>query len=96
MHGYLAQNGIAYESAEARDFANVFFALVNYWSLVRSNELAKETGSTYEGFEGSTYADGSYFDKYVAEDFRPKTEKVAKLFDAEFHGDMFLMIYMLF
>ncbi|MEL7734226.1 class 1b ribonucleoside-diphosphate reductase subunit alpha [Bacillus velezensis] len=81
LHGYLAQNGIAYESEEARDFANVFFALVNYWSLVRSMELAKETGSTYEGFEGSTYADGSYFDKYVVEDFRPKTEKVAKLFE---------------
>nr|WGD74958.1 hypothetical protein P5631_13440 [Bacillus subtilis] len=44
LHGYLAQNGIAYESEEARDFANVFFALVNYWSLVRSMELAKETG----------------------------------------------------
>ncbi|MFP7197029.1 class 1b ribonucleoside-diphosphate reductase subunit alpha, partial [Bacillus licheniformis] len=81
LHGYLAQNGIAYESEEARDFANVFFALVNYWSLVRSMELAKETGSTFEGFEGSTYADGSYFDKYIAEDFRPKTEKVAKLFE---------------
>ncbi|MBW7977985.1 class 1b ribonucleoside-diphosphate reductase subunit alpha [Bacillus velezensis] len=81
LHGYLAQNGIAYESEEARDFANVFFALVNYWSLVRSNELAQQTGSTYEGFEGSTYADGSYFDKYVAGDFRPKTEKVARLFE---------------
>lgn len=82
LHGYLAQNGIAYESEEARDFANVFFALVNYWSLVRSMELAKETGSTFEGFEGSTYADGSYFDKYVAGEFRPKTEKVAKLFES--------------
>ncbi|MCA1184553.1 class 1b ribonucleoside-diphosphate reductase subunit alpha [Bacillus licheniformis] len=81
LHGYLAQNGIAYESEEARDFANVFFALVNYWSLVRSMELAKETGSTFEGFEGSTYADGSYFDKYVAGEFRPKTEKVTKLFE---------------
>lgn len=81
LHGYLAQNRIAYESEEARDFANVFFALVNYWSLVRSMELAKETGSTFEGFEGSTYADGSYFDKYVVGDFRPKTEKVAKLFE---------------
>lgn len=81
LHGYLAQNGIAYESEEARDFANVFFALVNYWSLVRSNELAQQTGSTYEGFAGSTYADGSYFDKYVAGDFRPKTEKVAQLFE---------------
>ncbi|MEC1870355.1 class 1b ribonucleoside-diphosphate reductase subunit alpha [Bacillus paralicheniformis] len=82
LHGYLAQNGIAYESEEARDFANVFFALVNYWSLVRSMELAKETGSTFEGFEGSTYADGSYFDKYVVGEFRPKTEKVEKLFES--------------
>lgn len=81
LHGYLAQSEIPYESEEARDFANVFFALVNYWSLVRSNELAQQTGSTYEGFEGSTYADGSYFDKYVAGDFRPKTEKVARLFE---------------
>ncbi|WP_218047948.1 class 1b ribonucleoside-diphosphate reductase subunit alpha [Bacillus licheniformis] len=82
LHGYLAQNGIAYESEEARDFANVFFALVNYWSMVRSMELARETGSTFEGFEGSTYADGSYFDKYVVGEFRPKTEKVAKLFES--------------
>ncbi|MBW7634731.1 class 1b ribonucleoside-diphosphate reductase subunit alpha [Bacillus licheniformis] len=81
LHGYLAQNGIAYESEEARDFANVFFALVNYWSLVRSNMLAKKTESPFEGFEGSTYADGSYFDKYISGDFSPKTEKVKALFD---------------
>ncbi|MEC1426660.1 class 1b ribonucleoside-diphosphate reductase subunit alpha [Bacillus sonorensis] len=87
LHGYLAQNGIAYESEEARDFANVFFALVNYWSLVRSMELAEETGSTFEGFEGSTYASGEYFVKYVIEesdrfvDCAPKTDKVAALFE---------------
>ncbi|PAE51943.1 ribonucleotide-diphosphate reductase subunit alpha [Bacillus licheniformis] len=81
LHGYLAQNGIAYESEEARDFANVFFALVNYWSLVRSNMLAKKTESPFEGFEGSTYADGSYFDKYISGDFSPKTDKVKALFD---------------
>ncbi|ASS63643.1 Ribonucleoside-diphosphate reductase subunit alpha 1 [Bacillus velezensis] len=88
LHGYLAQNGIAYESEEARDFANVFFALVNYWSLVRSMELAKETGSTYEGFEESTYASGEYFFKYAYVDEQngegldcfPKTEKVKALF----------------
>lgn len=88
LHGYLAQNGIAYESEEARDFANVFFALVNYWSLVRSMELAKETGSTYEGFEGSTYANGEYFFKYAYVDEQngesldcfPKTDKVKALF----------------
>ncbi|MCA6607473.1 class 1b ribonucleoside-diphosphate reductase subunit alpha [Bacillus safensis] len=80
LHGYLAQNGIAYESEEARDFANVFFALVNYWSLVRSNELAQETGTTFEGYEGSTYASGEYFEKYFEGDYRPKTDKVRALF----------------
>lgn len=83
LHGYLAQNGIAYESEEARDFANVFFALVNYWSLVRSNELAQQTGRTYEGFEGSTYADGSYFDKYTNScfEYHPISNKVKTLFE---------------
>lgn len=80
LHGYLAQNGIAYESEEARDFANVFFATVNYWTLVRSNELAQETGTTFEGYEGSTYASGEYFEKYFEGDYRPKTDKVRALF----------------
>ncbi|WP_428828516.1 class 1b ribonucleoside-diphosphate reductase subunit alpha [Bacillus altitudinis] len=80
LHGYLAQNGIAYESEEARDFANVFFATVNYWTLVRSNELAQETRSTFEGYKGSTYASGEYFEKYFEGDYRPKTDKVRALF----------------
>ncbi|AMQ66722.1 ribonucleotide reductase large subunit [Bacillus phage Mgbh1] len=86
LHGYLAQNGIPYESEEARDFANVFFSLVNYWSLVRSNEIAKEKGSFYE-FEKSTYADGSYFSKYIDEPTKPKTDKVSGLFDGVFIPD---------
>ncbi|TJZ71413.1 class 1b ribonucleoside-diphosphate reductase subunit alpha [Bacillus amyloliquefaciens] len=87
LHGYLAQNGIAYESEEARDFANVFFATVNYWTLVRSNELAQETGTTFEGYEGSTYANGEYFEKYfdrLGDAFiycEPNTRKVAELFE---------------
>lgn len=83
LHGYLAQNGIAYESEEARDFANVFFGLVNYYSLVRSNEIAEETGETFYGFDESSYADGSYFEKYFGEWIQPKTEKVAALFGGE-------------
>ncbi|MFD2704667.1 class 1b ribonucleoside-diphosphate reductase subunit alpha [Salibacterium lacus] len=81
LHGFLAQNGIAYESEQAREFADIFFAAVNYWSLVRSNELAKETGETFYGFDGSTYADGSYFAQYVDEEITPRTEKVAELFE---------------
>ncbi|WKB79671.1 LAGLIDADG family homing endonuclease [Bacillus glycinifermentans] len=80
LHGFLAQNGIAYESEEARDFANTFFMMMNYYSLGRSMEIAKETGETYYQFEGSTYKSGEYFKKYEEQSFSPKFEKVKKLF----------------
>ncbi|KOA81540.1 ribonucleotide-diphosphate reductase subunit alpha [Bacillus stratosphericus] len=81
LHGYLAQNQIAYESEEARDFANTFFMMVNYYSIKRSSELAKEKGETFHRYEGSGYATGKYFNKYVENDFTPKTEKAAALFE---------------
>lgn len=81
LHGYLAQQGVNYESEYAREFADVFFAAVNYYSLVRSNEIAKERGITFYGFEGSAYADGSYFTQYISEDITPKDEAIAKLFN---------------
>ncbi|KPN13361.1 ribonucleotide-diphosphate reductase subunit alpha [Bacillus australimaris] len=81
LHGYLAQNQIAYESEEARDFANTFFMMVNYYSIKRSSEIAKEKGETFHRYEGSGYATGEYFDKYVENDFTPKTEKAAALFE---------------
>ncbi|WP_144626362.1 class 1b ribonucleoside-diphosphate reductase subunit alpha [Bacillus altitudinis] len=80
LHGYLAQNGIPYESEAAIDFANTYFMMINYYSLKRSMEIAKETGETYYMFEGSTYKSGSFFDKYLSIDYSPKLEKVAKLF----------------
>lgn len=81
LHGYLAQNQIAYESEDARDFANTFFMMVNYYSIKRSSELAKEKGETFHRYEGSGYATGEYFNKYVENDFTPKTEKAAALFE---------------
>lgn len=42
LHGFLAQNNIAYESEEARDFANTFFMMMNFYSIERSAEIAKE------------------------------------------------------
>lgn len=80
LHGYLAQNGIPYESEIAREFADVFFATVNYWSLVRSNEIATERGETFYGFEGSAYADGSYFECYIENPVLPKSDRVKELF----------------
>lgn len=81
LHGFLAQNGIPYESEDAIEFADVLFATINYYSLVRSNELAVERRSTFKGFEGSAYSDGRYFRKYITEDFTPRTPRVAELFE---------------
>ncbi|KYD05387.1 class 1b ribonucleoside-diphosphate reductase subunit alpha [Bacillus atrophaeus] len=80
LHGFLAQNNIAYESEEAKDFVNTYFMMINYYSLQRSMEIAKETGEKYYKFEGSTYKSGEYFKKYEENCFKPKFEKVQKLF----------------
>lgn len=81
LHGYLAKNFIMYESKEALDFCNVFFMMVNFYSLQSSMEIARERKTTFTGFENTAYADGTYFDKYVTEDYLPVTEKVAALFE---------------
>jgi ribonucleoside-diphosphate reductase alpha chain len=77
----LAKNKIMYESKEAIDFVDVFFTAVNYYSLLESLNISKEKQFVFNGFEGSTYHDGSFFDQYVNDEFAPQTEKVKKLFD---------------
>jgi len=81
LHGYLAKNFITYESKEALDFCNVFFMIVNFYSIECSMEIAKERGVTFKGFEDSDYASGVYFDKYLHNDFNPATDKVKELFE---------------
>ncbi|WP_019123675.1 class 1b ribonucleoside-diphosphate reductase subunit alpha [Brevibacillus massiliensis] len=80
LNGYLAKQKIAYESEEARDFARTFFMMMNYYSLEKSMEIARDRGVTFAGFERSEYAKGTYFDKYLKTDYRPRTEKVKQLF----------------
>ncbi|MFT8708462.1 MAG: class 1b ribonucleoside-diphosphate reductase subunit alpha [Sporolactobacillus sp.] len=80
LNGYLAKNQIAYESAEARDFARTFFMMMNFYSLEESMLIAKERGETFKGFEQTDYANGSYFTRYETENFAPRTEKVTSLF----------------
>lgn len=81
LHGFLAKNYIAFESEEAKDFVRTFFMMMNFYSLQKSMEIAREKEETYKGFELSDYATGEYFDKYVATDYRPQTEKVQNLFE---------------
>lgn len=81
LHGFLAKNRIAYESPEARDFARTFFMMVNFHSIERSMEIAREKGQTFSGFERSEYASGAYFERYLNTDYRPATDRVKALFE---------------
>ncbi|MDK3019660.1 class 1b ribonucleoside-diphosphate reductase subunit alpha [Pseudodonghicola sp. IC7] len=80
LHGFLARERIHYGSPEGVDFTNIYFCTVLYHCLRASNALARERGRSFAGFERSTYADGSFFDKYVDRDWLPETETVQALF----------------
>ncbi|WP_026737472.1 class 1b ribonucleoside-diphosphate reductase subunit alpha [Pseudoleptotrichia goodfellowii] len=81
LHGFLAKNFIMYESKEALDFCNVFFMMMNYYSLERSMEIARERGEVFKDFDKSEYANGNYFNKYIEKSYFPQTEKIKELFD---------------
>lgn len=86
LHGFLAREGIMYGSPEALDFTNCYFMTVAYHAYRASNELARERGRAFGGFERSTYAKpagaGNYFDRYVhgTETLEPRTPVVRELF----------------
>ena len=84
LHSYLAKNHIQYGSPVAIEFTGVYFMLLNYWSLVASNEIAKERQETFHNFDKSSYADGSYFDKYTTKDWGPQSDVVKDLFHGIF------------
>ncbi|BBE26225.1 ribonucleoside-diphosphate reductase subunit alpha [Latilactobacillus curvatus] len=80
LHTFFAKNHMMYGSEESIDFTSNYFMLLNYWTLVASNKIAKERQMIFANFEKSKYADGSYFDQYVTEDWAPKTDKVKAIF----------------
>ena len=65
LHGFLAKNKVAYESDVAREFVDVFFEMMNYYSIKASCRLAIEKDSVFSGFGKTEYATGEYFDKYT-------------------------------
>ena len=80
LHGFLARERIHYGSPEGIEFTSVYFAAVAYHALRASCRLAQEHGSTFRGFAQSRYADGSFFDKYLARDWLPVLPDVARVF----------------
>lgn len=81
LHGYFTKNNISYESEEAKEFASAFFSAMNFYSLTASNKIAHKRREKFVGFEQSEYNSGKYFDKYLTNDFSPKSEKIIKLFE---------------
>lgn len=80
LHAMFAKNHMYYGDEEALDFTNAYFLMLNYYTLKASNKLARERQTSFHDFERSAYADGSYFDKYIEQDWTPKTAKVQQLF----------------
>lgn len=79
LHGFLAREHMHYDSEEARDFANMYFYSVTFNAISASNKISMERGESFEGFENSKYATGEYFDKYIDQQWTPKTERVKEL-----------------
>ena len=80
LAGYFGREKMYYGSEESVDFTNIYFYTVLYHALCTSMKIAEERKETFEGFEKSTYADGSFFKKYIEQEWTPKTEKVQQLF----------------
>ncbi|MDO4253382.1 MAG: class 1b ribonucleoside-diphosphate reductase subunit alpha [Rothia sp. (in: high G+C Gram-positive bacteria)] len=80
LHGYLAREHIYYGSEEALDFTNIYFYTVTYHAIKTSMEIARERQETFANFENSDYATGKYFEKYLNQQWEPKTARVADLF----------------
>jgi len=81
LHGFLASEGIHYGSPESVDFVSSYFAAVAYSSIKASNEIAIETGETFETFPTSKYASGEFFQKYADTSYLPSTPVAAALFE---------------
>ena len=81
LHGFLAREGIHYDSPEAVDFTNMYFYTVLYHALQASMQIARDRGEAFEGFGNSSYADGSFFDKYIELEWAPETATVALLLE---------------
>ena len=84
LHGYLGREHIHYGSEEGVDFTNIYFYTVLYHAIHASMTIARERGERFSGFEDSKYASGEFFDKYIDQEWAPKTERVRELFEGHF------------
>ena len=82
LHGFFIKHGWKYGSPESLDFTNAYFMTVAYHAYKASMELAKETGSPFDGFEKSKYADPAYLtNKYDQPGMFAVTKGTEKIFE---------------
>lgn len=80
LHTFFAMNQMEYGSPESLEFTDIYFMMLNYWTLFESNQIAKERQETFHGFEQSDYANGRYFDPYLEKDYQPTSDKLKEIF----------------
>lgn len=80
LHTFFALNQMEYGSPESIEVTDLYFRLLNFYTLKASHKIAKERGVTFDGFEKSAYASGTYFDAYIESDVELKSEKVKEIF----------------
>lgn len=81
LAGFLASEKIHYDSPEAIDFTSAYFATIAYHAVKASMDIATDRDEFFVGFETSKYATGEYFDKYLKNDWSPKTERIQAMFE---------------
>lgn len=69
LHGFFGHNRVHYDSPEAIELTDLFFATVRYWAIKTSCRIAQETGETFETFKESKYYTGEVFEPYIARDW---------------------------
>ena len=81
LHTFFALNQMEYGSPESIEATDLYFRMLNFYTLKASNKIAKERGQSFVGFERSKYATGEYFDSYIAEEVQIQSDKVKKIFE---------------
>ena len=81
LHTMFATNQMHYGSPESIEFTDIYFMLLNYYTLAASNKIAKERGEAFVNFDKSSYYTGEYFDAYTDSDVVFQSEKVKHIFE---------------
>lgn len=65
LHGFFIEQGIDYDSEEAREFWRSYMSDITYSVISASLRKAQEEGETFEGFEGSHWQTGEQIQKIL-------------------------------